>query len=88
MDQIQDFSSADGDILDISDIITGFDGSSDINDFVRIIVDSNNSDNAYLMIDQNGIADNSYDFVSVAYIIDGAGLDAVDLFHNNQIIVT
>ncbi len=85
-DRIEDFTVGDGDKLDISDIITGFNGSSDIEDFARIIDDTVNIGHSYLVVDGNGAADGQLDFVAVAYIVNGAGLDISTLYDNGQII--
>ena len=68
-DNIQDFNLAEGDKLDISDLITGYDPLTDaISDFVQITESGSNS---YLNVDANGGADN---FVQVAYIYNQTGL--------------
>tara|TARA_A200000113_G_scaffold101762_1_gene91241 strand:- start:2227 stop:4149 length:1923 start_codon:yes stop_codon:yes gene_type:complete len=84
IDRIEDFTVGDNDKLDISDLLTGFNG--EIEDYVRIIDDTINVGNSYLMINNDGDADATLDFVAVAYIVNGAGLDASTLYDNGQII--
>lgn len=83
-DRIEDFNAGDGDALDISDLLTGFDGN--IEYYARIIDDTVNAGHAYLLIDENGASDGQLDFTAIAYIINGAGLDISTLFDNNQVI--
>ncbi|NCT07801.1 MAG: type I secretion C-terminal target domain-containing protein [Alphaproteobacteria bacterium] len=71
---INDFSMADGDVIDISQILTGYDPMSDlISDFVRFV---DVGADAYLQVDSNGGADG---FTTLVTLIGGAGLDASTL---------
>ena len=75
-DRIEDFSVGENDVLDISDILTGYDfGVDNIADFARFI---DSGADSFLEIDANG-AVGGVDFTSVALIINGAGLDATTL---------
>ncbi len=68
-DNIQDFNLSDGDALDISDILSGYDPLTDaITDFVQITESGSNS---YLNVDADGGADN---FVQIAYLYNAIGL--------------
>ena len=76
LDRIMDFDVTKGDIIDISDVLTGYDyGISDIDDFVRFVVDGANS---IMEIDVNGAVGGA-NFQAAAQIIGGAGLDAATL---------
>ncbi len=75
-DRIEDFSIGENDILDISNILSGFNpGISNIADFARFI---DSGADAYLEIDTNGTF-GGVNFESVALVVGGAGLDAVTL---------
>ena len=68
-DNIKDFSLTDGDMLDISDLLQGYDPLNDlITDFVEI---TDNGTHSYLKVDVDGGADN---FVQVAQISAMIGL--------------
>jgi len=72
-DNIQDFNLAEGDKLDISDLLVGYDPLVDaITDFVQITEAGANS---YLNVDADGGANN---FVQVAYIFNETGLTDED----------
>ncbi|PCI54061.1 MAG: hypothetical protein COB36_11180 [Alphaproteobacteria bacterium] len=72
-DNIQDFNLSDGDKLDVSDLLIGYDPLTDaISDFVQITESGSNS---YLSVDADGGADN---FVQVAYIYNETGLTDED----------
>lgn len=68
-DIIGDFSTVDGDALDISDLLTGYDPLTQaITDFVQI---TDNGTHSYLSIDADGGADN---FVQIAQLNNITGL--------------
>ena len=68
-DNVQDFNLSEGDKLDVSDLISGYDPLSDaISDFVQITESGSNS---YLSVDADGGADN---FFQVAYLYNTTGL--------------
>ena len=68
-DNIQDFDLAEGDMLDVSDLLSGYDPMTDaITDFVQI---TDNGTHSYLAVDADGGADN---FVQVAAIFNETGL--------------
>lgn len=79
-DNIQDFNLSEGDKLDISDLLIGYDPLTDaISDFVEITESGSNS---YLSVDADGGANN---FVQVAYIYNETGLtdeDALEVSGN------
>ena len=69
IDVINDFSVAEGDAIDISDVLIGYDPVTDaIADFVRI---TDNGTHSVLSIDADGGADN---FVQVADLLNVTGL--------------
>ncbi len=76
VDRIEDFSLGEGDIIDISDVLTGFtSGVSDINDFVQFVADGAD---AVMQIDADGAA-NGANFEAAALIVGGAGFDPAAL---------
>ncbi|MEM9356422.1 MAG: type I secretion C-terminal target domain-containing protein [Pseudomonadota bacterium] len=83
VDQITDFDASEGDVIDISDILIGFDEStSDLSDFVRT---SGGTDPVTLEVDVDGAA-NGENFQEVTtFDIDGQSLD--DLRTNGNLIV-
>ena len=82
IDQINDFNVGEGDIIDISDIVTGYDASvDDINDFVRFV---DSGANTTLEIDSDGLAGGA-SFQAVTTISGGAGLDATTLEANGNL---
>jgi len=73
VDIIHDFSTAEGDAIDISDLLTGYDPLTDaIEDFVQI---TDNGTHSYLAVDTDGGADN---FVQVAELRNVTGLTDED----------
>ena len=73
IDHVQDFSIAEGDALDISSLLSGYDPLTDaINDFVHITSDGQDT---FLAVDSNGGGDS---FVDVAILHGITGLDSVD----------
>lgn len=83
-DVIRDFDAAEGDVIDLSALITGFNpGVSNIADFIRFTEGSNNS---FLRVDIDGGRD---DFSLIVARLDGlTGLDVFDLFNNGNLAVT
>lgn len=83
-DIVHDFSSSDGDIIDISTIISNFpnDGTGNILDYVRF---TEAGEYSYLRVDSNGGRD---DFSTIVARLNGTGYDVWDLFFNGQIAVT
>ena len=75
IDTIEDFSRAEGDIIDISDVLDGYTyGVSDIEDFVRFV---DSGGDTTMEIDVDGAA-NGANYQAAAVIIGGAGLDVVN----------
>ena len=82
-DIIVNFTAADGDAIDISDLLTGYTaGASDINDFVR---STNSGGNSLIQVDANGPAGGG-GFVTIGQINGVNDLDADALLHNASII--
>ncbi len=82
VDRIMDFDATEGDILDISDVLTGYDrGVSDINDFVRFVIDGAD---AIMEIDTDGAVGGA-NFEAAAQIIGGAALNVLALETSGQI---
>jgi len=68
-DTIQDYRPFSGEVLDIADLLSGYDSLSDlITDFVQI---TDNGVDSYLAVDSDGGADN---FVQVAELLGITGL--------------
>ncbi len=82
VDRIEDFNAAQGDIIDISDVLVGYvDGVSYIADFVQFV---DNGLDSIMAIDADGAA-NGVNFIASALIIGGAGLDAVTLYNSGNL---
>ena len=82
-DNIQDFNLSEGDFLDISDILSGYDPLNDaITDFVQITESGSNS---YLNVDADGGADN---FVQIAYLYGANGLTDEEALEASGDLVT
>jgi Ca2+-binding RTX toxin-like protein len=77
-DRVHNFEGGDGDIIDLSDIITGFTGT--VTDHVQIV---DSGDHAILSVD----ADGAGGYTNVAEIWGGEGLDVATLYAAGQIIV-
>ena len=85
VDFITDFSISDGDKIDISDILSGYDPLADaITDFVQITDDGTNS---FLAIDADGMT-NGTNFIQIAQINYITGLtDEQALVNSGNLIV-
>jgi Ca2+-binding RTX toxin-like protein len=82
-DNIQDFDLSEGDKLDVSDLLIGYDPITDaITDFVQITESGGNS---YLNVDADGGADN---FVQVAYIYNETGLTDEEALETSGSLIT
>ena len=82
-DNIKDFSLADSDKFDISDLLQGYDPLNDlITDFVEI---TDNGTHSYLKVDVDGGADN---FVQVAQVSFTTGLTDEDNLETNGTLIT
>lgn len=80
---IRDFSESEGDVIDISNVLTGFtQGTSDINDFVIL---SEAAGDTFVWVDSNGAVAGG-DTGTIARIT-GTGLDLDTLFTNGNIVV-
>ena len=82
IDVVTDFSEAQGDILDISDIVSGTVRVDDINDFLRL-QDSGSDTN--VLVDRNG-TNGGANFSQVGVLRDVTGLSAQNLFDNGQVV--
>lgn len=85
-DRVTDFNRSQGDALDISDLLTGFDPINDaVTSFVRITTVGANS---VVAVDADGAA-NGVSFVNIATLANVTGLtDETLLFNNNHLIMT
>lgn len=73
VDRVYDFDTAEGDRLDISDLLSGYDAANDaLTDFVQI---TDNGTDSTLVVDADGGADS---FVSIAKLYGVTGLTDVD----------
>ena len=71
---LNDFDASEGDVIDISQILTGYDADTDnISDFARFLDVGADTE---LQIDADGGADG---FITLATLMGGAGLDALTL---------
>lgn len=78
LDTVYDFSVTDGDILDISSLLTGYDAlTSLITDFVQI---TDNGVSSFLAVDGDGGADN---FVQLAILNSATGLTDENFLETN-----
>lgn len=81
-DILADFSAGEGDVLDISDIISGI--SSPITDY--IFLDDTSGTDTIVRVDADGLANGS-NFQAIATINGITGLDEVTLFTDGNIII-
>ena len=82
LDVIKDFSTAQGDVLDISDLISGaFSGT--ITDYVNFLDDGTN---ITVQIDANGLSGGS-SFSDICLLENVTGLDEATLYSNGNIVV-
>ena len=69
-DTLRDFDLAEGDVIDVSDLLAGYDPLQDaITDFIEI---TTSGDDSFLAVDTDGGADN---FIEVARIVNVTGLE-------------
>lgn len=81
-DAISDFSVAEGDVLDISDLLSGYDPLTEaITDFVQIIESGTSS---FIRIDANGGGDS---FQTVAIVLNTAGITDEQVLLDNGTLV-
>ncbi len=82
-DKILDFSLSQGDKIDVSDILSGYDPFTDVlSDFVQI---TDSGLNSLLAVDANGGGDH---FVSVALVLNVAGLTDEDALAASGTLIT
>ena len=83
-DTVMDFSVVEGDILDISDLITaGTVNAGNVTDYIQF---TDSGADTIVAVDVNGAA-GGVNFQTIATFDGIAGLDEVDLFNNGQLIV-
>lgn len=83
VDYVQDFNAAEGDVLDISALLVGYDALSDaIADFVSVTRNGTDTD---VYVDVNGGAD---DFVHVATLYGVSDLGSVESLEDSGTLVT
>ncbi|MEZ5902949.1 MAG: calcium-binding protein [Alphaproteobacteria bacterium] len=82
IDTVTDFSEAQGDILDISDIVSGTVAVNDIDDFLQLNVSGSDTN---VLVDRNG-TNGGANFVQVGVLENVTGLNAQTLFDNGQVI--
>ncbi len=82
-DTIKDFSTAQGDKIDIADVLEQHDGSEILSQFVRL---TTSGANTLLQVDMDGTS-GSFGFTTVATIENVIGLDLNTLVNNGTIIV-
>ncbi|MDH5723515.1 MAG: Ig-like domain-containing protein, partial [Alphaproteobacteria bacterium] len=76
VDRVRDFSTVEGDKIDISDILTSYDPFTELlTDFVQITDDGTSS---YLAVDANGLQDSVVDFIIIAEIRGVTGITDED----------
>lgn len=82
VDRIEDFSIAEGDMLDISDILIGFDPLNDaIADFVQV---TDNGTDSFIHVDADGIGGN---YSTIATALGTTGLSDVQALLDNGNII-
>ncbi len=82
VDRIEDFNLDEQDVIDISDVLVGYDrGISDINDFVRFI---DSGADTTMEIDADGAVGGA-NFQAAALIVGGAGLTQLNLETSGQL---
>ena len=81
---IRDFNIAEGDAIDLSDVLSGFSvGSSDITEYVYF---SEGGGHTFMWVDNNGATAGGNTGV-IARIDNSSGLDVATLYNNGDIIV-
>ncbi len=82
VDRIEDFNVGEEDVLDISDVLVGYDPLTDsISDFARFV---DNGADTVLEVDIDGTV-GGVNFQAVALIVGGAGLDSTTLEASGQL---
>lgn len=82
VDTIHDFNAAEGDVINVTDVLEGYDPlSDDINAFVHLV---QNGADAELQINATG--DTNGAFVTAAIITGGAGLDVATLVADGKLV--
>lgn len=82
IDSVEDFDTLEQDVLDISDLLTGYTkGVDDINDFARFV---DVGGDAILQVDTDGLVAGA-NFQTVATVVGGAGLDVLTLENSGHL---
>lgn len=84
IDEIIDFETEDGDRLDISNILVGFGGGDDIDDFVLFTTTADGD--TMMSVDVNGTV-GGVNFVDVAVLLGNTGEVVQTLYDNGDIVV-
>ncbi len=83
IDEVYDFSLAENDKLDLSDVLQGYDALTDvITDFVQITDDGTDS---FVSVDADGGADS---FVQIATLLNTTGLTDEQTLETNGVLIT
>ena len=86
VDTVKDYLVEHGDMLDITDLLIGFDAAVHaVSDFVMLIHDPENDD-VILAVDPDGSA-GEYASTDIALIIDGRGLDSQTLYDDGLLLI-
>lgn len=85
-DLVRDFTESDGDIIDIADILSGYDSGDDLSLFVAL--EDLGGNKTSLRIDADGLGDGTSEFVAVAEITGAFSTLNVDVLENAGILVT
>jgi len=77
VDRIKDFDATDGDVIDVSDLLSGYDPLADaISDFVQI---TDNGTHSYIEVDSDGGSDSFQQIVRIDNTIGLGTADALEL---------
>jgi hypothetical protein len=82
IDTVTDFNLSEGDVIDVSAVLTAYDTQYDaIDDFIRI---SNNGTNSVISVEKNGGGNSFSDIVTIENVVD---LTAQSLFDTGNLII-
>jgi len=82
LDTIKDFDAAEGDALDLSNVLTGFDAGEDINDFLFAVKDGGNT-----TIHANNNGDGDLSGATAIVTLEGEDATINDLMANGNIVL-
>jgi ribosomal protein L19 len=83
-DTIKDFNAAEGDVIDLSDVVTNFNSGDNINDFVRVV---NDGGSAMIQVSTAGNGSGWQDTMLIENQA-ASQVNVEDLFQNGNIDVT